>query len=96
MPLAELDAIANAFAQTTTDTVFVTEDSSASGKTLRELDLRNRTGATVTAAVRDGNTEINLGPDFKIEIDDILILLGKPEQIDHAVEYLTGKESSKG
>ena len=84
------------YAQTTTDTVFVGEDSSASGKTLRELDLRNRTGVTVTAAVRDGNTEINLGPDFKIQSDDILILLGKPEQIDRAVEHLTGKESSEG
>jgi K+:H+ antiporter len=91
LPLAELDAIANAFAQTTTETVFVPEDSPATGKTLRDLDLRNRTGVTVTAAVRDGNTEINLGPDFRVQSDDILILLGRPEQIESAVEYLTGK-----
>ncbi len=96
LPLAELDAIANAFAQTTTETIFVTADSPAMGKTLRELDLRNRTGVTVTAAVRDGNTEINLGPDFRIQSDDILIVLGRPEQIESAIGFFAGGESSKG
>ena len=90
LPLAELDSIATAFAQTTTDTIFVKAESPVVGKTLRELDLRNRTGVTVTAAVRNGDTEINLGPDFRIDPDDILVVLGRPEQIDSAISFFSG------
>jgi len=90
LPLAELDSIATAFARTTTDTIFVSQDSPLVGKTLRDLDLRNRTGVTVTAAVRNGDTEINLGPDFRIGGDDILVVLGKPEQIESAIAFFSG------
>ncbi|MEP7273366.1 MAG: cation:proton antiporter [Acidobacteriota bacterium] len=88
LPLAELEKIAEAFASSSTETVFINARSAAVGKTLRELDLRNQTGATVTAAVRDGNTEINLGPDFRLEADDILVLLGRPDQLEHAMVIL--------
>lgn len=88
LPLAELDKIAEAFGAMATETVFIRPNSPAIGVTLRELDLRNRTGATVTAAIRDGNTQINLGPDFKIEPDDILVLLGQAEQLEEALEHL--------
>ena len=57
-------------------------------KTLKELDLRHQTGATVTAVVRDGNMEINPGPELRIEAGDILVLIGKPDQIRSASVFI--------
>lgn len=88
LPLAELDKIAEAFGAMATETIFIGTSSPAIGKTLRELDLRNQTGASVTAAIRDGDTQINLGPEFKIAPNDILVLLGQSEQLDQATEQL--------
>jgi CPA2 family monovalent cation:H+ antiporter-2 len=87
-PLAELDKIAEAFAASSTETVFVSAQSPAVGKTLKNLDLRSQTGVTVTAAVRNGDTEINLGPEFTVQADDILVLLGRPEQLEKAVAVI--------
>ena len=92
LPLAELDKIAEAFASSSSETLYISEKSAGVGKTLKELDLRRRTGVTVTAAVRNGDTEINLGPQFTIAPDDILVLLGKPDQIESAVAWIERNE----
>jgi len=92
LPLAELDKIAEAFASSSSETLYISEKSAGVGKTLKELDLRRKTGVTVTAAVRNGDTEINLGPQFKIAPDDILVLLGKPDQIERAVAWIERNE----
>jgi CPA2 family monovalent cation:H+ antiporter-2 len=92
LPLAELDRIAAAFGESATETVFVSKDSPTVGRTLGDLNLRKRTGATVTAAVRDNDTVINLGPDYRIEADDILVLLGNPRQVELAATCIrTGR-----
>jgi CPA2 family monovalent cation:H+ antiporter-2 len=88
LPLAELDKIAEAYASSSSETLFISEKSAGVGKTLKELDLRRKTGATVTAAVRNGDTEINLGPQFRLAPDDILVLLGKPDEIERAVAWI--------
>ena len=93
LPLAELEKIAEAFAASSTETVFVSAHSLAVGKTLKDLNLRGRTGVTVTAAVRDGDTEINLGPEFEIQSDDILVLLGKPDQLEKAVSIIEERQA---
>ncbi len=90
LPLAEFGAIAEAFGTASTEAIFIDEHSAAIGKTLAELDLRNRAGATVIAAVCDNDTKINLGPDFKITANDIIVLLGSPEQIEMAVRIING------
>jgi monovalent cation:H+ antiporter-2, CPA2 family len=88
LPLAEFGKIAEAFNSMSTETLFIGPNSPAIGKTLKELDLRNQTGASVTAAIRDGNTQINLGPEFMIAEEDILVLLGVTEQVEKAVELV--------
>jgi CPA2 family monovalent cation:H+ antiporter-2 len=88
LPLAELSKIAEAFGSTATETIFIGPNSPAIGKTLKELDLRNQTGAVVTAAIREGDTQINLGPEFRIAEDDILVLLGMTEQLENALERI--------
>ena len=53
------------------------------GKTLRDLDLRNRTGATIIGFKNDTQGFIiNPDPDLKIEKDDVLILLGSKEEVE--------------
>jgi CPA2 family monovalent cation:H+ antiporter-2 len=91
LPLLEMDSIAEALGAASTETLFIDSSSPAVGKTLGGLDLRKCTGATVITAIRAGHTEVNPGPDFKIKADDILVLLGSPEQIESAVEEINAK-----
>jgi K+/H+ antiporter YhaU regulatory subunit KhtT len=88
LPLAELSKIAEAFGSTAAETVFIGPNSPSIGKTLGELNLRNQTGASVTAAIRDGDTRINLGPEFRIAEDDILVLLGQSEHLEKAADRI--------
>jgi CPA2 family monovalent cation:H+ antiporter-2 len=71
-----------------TETVELLPASPANGKTIGELDLRAATGATVLAAVRDGNTKVNPGANYKLEAGDSLVLLGTQKKIDRAVKLL--------
>jgi K+/H+ antiporter YhaU regulatory subunit KhtT len=87
LPIKTSD-IATALGSASTETLFVGESSPAIGKTLGELDLRKKTKATVIAAIRDGFTEINPGPDFRFSANDIIVLLGSPTEIERAIEYL--------
>jgi K+/H+ antiporter YhaU regulatory subunit KhtT len=52
------------------------------------LKLSNKTGVTVIAVVRDGHTDINPGSELKLQGEDVLVLLGSPEQIDLAIEHI--------
>ena len=69
-----------------TETVKLSADSVASGKTIKDLMLRTQTGTTIVAVVRNASREVNPAADFKLLAGDVLLLLGKPEQIALAVE----------
>jgi CPA2 family monovalent cation:H+ antiporter-2 len=71
-----------------TETVKLDENSPIAGKNLGELDLRNTTGVTLIAVLRNGNTEINPGADYKLSEGDVLVLLGASEKIEEAVKIL--------
>jgi monovalent cation:H+ antiporter-2, CPA2 family len=58
------------------------------GKTIADLKLRTRTGVSIIAITRDGQTQINPGPDSKLQAGDILVLLGGTKQIDRAIEEI--------
>jgi monovalent cation:H+ antiporter-2, CPA2 family len=96
-PLVEMSEIAEALGAASTETLWVEPGSPAAGRTIGELALRTKTGATVVTVVRDGHTEINPGPDFRFEPEDVVVLLGSPEQVDRAVEEIgAGANSSAG
>ena len=84
-----LSRLASLFAGATVDNIQVQPESPAAGKTLRELDIRKNTGATVIAIARNGEAVPNPGPDFKLEPDDIIVLLGAHRDLDEAVTLLT-------
>ncbi len=85
----KIGRIAALFAGATVDNYQVQPESAAAGRTLGELDLRKATGATVVAIARNGKAVTNPNPDFRIEVDDILVLLGAHKELDMAVNLLT-------
>ena len=71
-----------------TEVVRVEAASPAAGRTLKDLDLRRRTGATVIAVVRDGRHVPNPSPDVALEPGDDLVLVGSHAELDRAIETL--------
>lgn len=53
----------------------------AAGKTLRDLDLRHATGATVVAVLRDGRPIANPGPETLLGTGDVVAAIGTREQV---------------
>jgi len=80
----------------TTETVQLENGSPVIGKTLAELDLRGKTGVTLIAVVRDNDTKINPGANYKLRENDLLILLGKTEKIDNALKLLKAERETGG
>ena len=52
------------------------------GKTLKELNIRAKSGVNIIAIRRDGNIQVAPGPNFTIAPRDTLVALGKYEALD--------------
>ncbi len=52
------------------------------GKSLRELEIRKKTGVTVISIIRGDETITNPLPDEVIQEGDILVLIGSRDQIE--------------
>ena len=72
----------------TTEVFRLEEESPASGATIRELDLRNRTGVTIIALVRGENSHPNPRPDLRLEAGDHLVLVGSHAEMEQAYDLL--------
>ncbi|MBK7535907.1 MAG: cation:proton antiporter [Myxococcales bacterium] len=68
-------------------------DSQAVGKSLAELDLRARTGATVLALRRDGVATAQPSPHQPLRAGDVLALTGSLESVARAAAELTAREA---
>jgi CPA2 family monovalent cation:H+ antiporter-2 len=88
--------IASLFAGATVDNIQLQPRSPAIDKTLKELDIRRATGATVIAVVRNGEATTNPGPDYRLRTDDILVLLGAHRDLDEATKLLTQRGQVEG
>ncbi|MFC1642884.1 NAD-binding protein, partial [Myxococcota bacterium] len=66
----------------------VREGSPAVGRTLTELALRTRTGASVIAVHRAGGIRANPNPDLRLEVGDVLVVIGEPSATDAALTFL--------
>lgn len=83
------DRVAQLLGAGTSDTFLITDSSVAAGKTIRELDLRNKTGVTLIAIVRGEQPFVNPSPDFRIEPSDSLVLVGNHASMDKAFDFLS-------
>lgn len=70
------------------ETCRIDDDSPARGKTLAEISLRPRTGASVIAWTRAGVTQSNPPEKTRLMAGDIVVLLGSRAQIRQAMGLL--------
>lgn len=71
--------------------VRVEDAGEASGRTLAEIDLRARTGASVVAFCHDGQVLPLVDPDAKLCPGDCLALMGVDEDVEAAEKLLAGE-----
>ena len=70
--------------------VRVGEGGPLAGRTLAEVDLRARTGASVVALYRDGALVPSPTPDSKLQPGDRLGLIGDPAHVQAAETLVSG------
>src|ERR671916_900277 len=63
-----------------TDWIELPEDSPLAGKTIGDIEVRTRTGASIVAIVREESVIANPGPEVAIAPDDTIGVLGTPDQ----------------
>jgi Trk K+ transport system NAD-binding subunit len=68
--------------------VLRTEAPELVGQTLGGAQVRSRTGCTVVAVERDGEVVTDLGPDFRIQHGDELVIAGTDEGTNRFTELL--------
>ncbi|HRI39143.1 MAG TPA: NAD-binding protein, partial [Nitrospira sp.] len=70
------------------ETCRIEETAPAAGKTLAQLALRLRTGASIIALTRGGVTESNPSDKTKLLAGDIVVLIGSRDEIRRAMEFI--------
>ena len=70
------------------ETCRIDDDSPVQGKTLAEIALPSRTGASVIAWIHAGVTQANPSENTRLMAGDIVVLLGSRVQIRQAMELL--------
>ena len=71
-----------------TETYRMSEQTPATGHSIRDLKIRSRTGATVIAVRRDGGIIPSPDPDFIFKIGDVIYLIGEREKVLKAIELI--------
>jgi monovalent cation:H+ antiporter-2, CPA2 family len=82
------EAVLGALEAGTTDVFRIEPGGPAAGLSLRDLDLRKQTGATVLAVVRGETPHTSPAPDTVLEVGDDLVLVGSHAEIDRAFVLL--------
>jgi Na+/H+ antiporter NhaD/arsenite permease-like protein len=72
------------------------DDAAAVGKTLAELNLRVRTGASVVTITREGGESATPSPTQPLRAGDTLILSGAPTSMAHALALLIAGRAPEG
>lgn len=84
--LSHIDRI---LAEGVTETYFVEETNPNANKTLTELNIRAKTGATIIALMRDGKNITNPSGNECIKPNDTLVLYGTHLAVDKAINLLS-------
>jgi TrkA domain protein len=72
----------------TIDWMPIARGSAFDGRTIGELALRERTGVTVVALIRDGRTMASPGPDDQLRAGDTAVVAGPPDAVARAFALL--------
>ena len=88
LPPSVLDQLDLALREGLTDTFLLLQQSPAVDRTLGELGLLENGCAQVVAVVRAGQAIADLGPDFRLQVGDALVLSGTHASMDRSFERL--------
>lgn len=75
-----------------TEIYYVDETNKHIGKTLGEIDLRAKTGATIIAIVRNEKTISNITAHEELNHKDTIVITGNHKAVDDAISLLNGKD----
>jgi TrkA domain protein len=75
----------------TIDWLPITPAWACTGHTIRDTALRERTGVSIVAVVRQGQTVPAPDPDFRLEAGDTAVAVGTPAGIREAFALLQGQ-----
>ena len=64
------------------------ETSPAVGMTIKALDIRAKTGASVVSVTRDGKRYGNPGADWCFELSDVVEAIGEPKELSSLKDLL--------
>jgi CPA2 family monovalent cation:H+ antiporter-2 len=84
----QLDELNRFLVGITADIYMILERSAAIEKTMEELSLQSRSGATIIAVVREGKYYYSFNGDFRFQAGDMLVLLGSHKALDDAGQIL--------
>jgi TrkA domain protein len=72
----------------TIDWIPVRVGSAAANRTIGDLQLRQRTGATIVAVIRGDQTHASPGPDFELAARDTAVIVGTADGVADAITLL--------
>lgn len=75
-----------------TDTFYIRNDNIYAGKSIGEINIRQKTNATIIAIVREGSTISTPSADEILNANDTIVITGAHKAVDKAFELLSGKE----
>lgn len=75
------------------DSFLIMDGSPASGKTIKDLSLRNLTGATIIAIKRSDTLIQNPSPNEILRTGDIIVFIGNNEQVGDTVALLEAEST---
>lgn len=75
--------------EVSTQNYLVKKGSGLIGKTIKDTELRKKTGVTIIAINRKGRFIVNPNPEEEFKEGDILVLIGKEEEVNKAISYLS-------
>ena len=93
LAMVDMNELSESLKTASTETVLLESGWAAVGKTIGEMQIRTRTGASIIAITRNGDTNVNPGPETTLEAEDVLVLIGDREQLDRAVDVIHGSLS---
>ena len=73
------------------DGYHIPENSDLSEKTIKELQIRKKTGVTIIAVRRGKIVHTNPEPDFRFRSGDFILFTGDRENMNAALDYFQGK-----
>ena len=88
------DQIGQILAQGTIETFYIAPGNPTIGKSIREVNLKAETGATIINIIRKNRTITNPPGDFVFEAEDQLILFGSHSAIDLGLKKLEGNSAN--